>query len=267
MQGAGRMSGAAASVEGGALRAASQVAVVSEGFRAHVAAYGVPADRIRLLPNWAHIPAPSRPRDEVRRQLGWGDSTFVVLHTGNMGLKQDLGNVVEAARLLSGRADVRVVLMGDGNQRAALEAQGGGVPGLSFLAPVDGDLYPDVLRAADLLLVNERSTVGDMSLPSKLTSYFSTGSPVLAAVGADGSCAREVARTEGAAVRIDAEDPQRLADTILELAADPARRERMGAAAQVYADRHLGRGSASASVRSFVAALLNDVRHPVPVDR
>ena len=267
MQGAGRMSGAAASVEGGALRDAAGVAVVSEGFRTHVQAYGVDADRIRLLPNWAHIPAPSRPREEVRAQLGWADDTFVALHTGNMGLKQDLGNVVEAARLLADRRDVVVVLMGDGNQRAALEAQGAGIPGLRFLAPVDGDLYPDVLRAADLLLVNERSSVGDMSLPSKLTSYFSTGSPVLAAVGPDGSCAREVARTEGAAVRIDAEDPQLLADTILELASDPERRARMGAAAQAYADRYLGRGSASASVRSFVTALLGDVREPATAGR
>lgn len=267
MQSAGRISGAAASVEGGALRGAAQVAVVSEGFRQHVEAYGVAPERIRLLPNWAHIPAPSRDRADVRRELGWDDGTFVVLHTGNMGLKQDLGNVVEAARRLSGRPDVLVVLMGDGNQRAALEAQGAGVANLRFLAPVDGDLYPDVLRAADLLLVNERATVGDMSLPSKLTSYFSTGSPVLAAVGPDGSCAREVARTEGAAVRIDAEDPQLLADTIVGLAADPAGLAAMGEKAQTYADRHLGRGSAAASVRAFVTAVLGQVREPVAADR
>jgi glycosyltransferase involved in cell wall biosynthesis len=264
MQGAGRMSGAAASVEGGALRGAAQVAVVSEGFRAHALAYGVEAERIRVLPNWAHIAAPSRPRAEVRRQLGWGEDVFVALHTGNMGLKQDLGNVVEAARLLAGRRDVLVVLMGDGNQRAALEAQGAGIPGLRFLAPVEGDLYPDVLRAADLLLVNERSSVGDMSLPSKLTSYFSTGSPVLAAVGPDGSCAREIGRTDGGAVRIDAENPRLLADAVLELAADPGRRARMGEAAGAYAHSYLGRGSATQSVRAFVGALLAEAHEPVP---
>ena len=261
MSGAGRISGAAASVEGGVLRDASRVAIVSEGFRGHVEAYGVAPDRIVPLPNWAHIPPPSRPREEVRRLLGWDDGVFVVLHTGNMGLKQDLGNVIEAARLLSDRRDVLVVLMGDGNQREALGQLGAGVPGLRFAAPVDGDIYADVLRAADLLLVNERATVGDMSLPSKLTSYFSTGSAVLACVGADGSCAREVGRTDGGALRIDAENPRLLADTILELAADPDRRARMGAAAQEHADRHLGRGSARASVRSFVSAMLDPALH------
>ena len=139
--------------------------------------------------------------------------------------------------------------------------RGSGTAGLRFAAPVDGDIYADVLRAADLLLVNERATVGDMSLPSKLTSYFSTGSAVLACVGADGSCAREVGRTDGGALRIDAENPRLLADTILELAADPDRRARMGAAAQEHADRHLGRGSARASVRSFVSAMLDPALH------
>jgi glycosyltransferase involved in cell wall biosynthesis len=263
MAGAGRITGAASTVEGGVLRDASAVAVVSEGFRQHVEDYGVAADRIALLPNWAHIPAPSRDRADVRRQLGWDDDVFVVLHTGNMGLKQDLGNVVDAARLLADRRDVLVVLMGDGNQRAALEEQGAGVARLRFAPPVDGDLYPDVLRAADLLLVNERASVGDMSLPSKLTSYFSAGSPVLVAVGPDGSCAREVARTAGAAVRIDAEDPRALADAILELAADPERRARMGRLAQDYADRNLGRGSASANVHGFVSSVLGAGRRPV----
>ena len=263
MSGAGRITGAASSVEGGVLRDAARVAVVSEGFRQHVEEYGVRADRVSLLPNWAHIPAPSRDRADVRRLLGWDDDVFVVLHTGNMGLKQDLGNVVEAARLLSDRRDVLVVLMGDGNQRAALEEQGAGVARLRFAPPVDGDLYPDVLRAADLLLVNERATVGDMSLPSKLTSYFSTGSPVLVAVGPDGSCAREVTRTDGAALRVDAEDPRGLADAILELAADPERRARMGRLARAYAESNLGRGSATANVHAFVSSLLESRRHPV----
>lgn len=259
MQGAGRVSAAAARVEGGVLRDAARVAVVSEGFRRHVEDYGVAPERVVLLPNWAHIPAPSRERADVRRSLGWDDDVFVVLHTGNMGLKQDLGNVVECARLLADRRDVLVVLMGDGNQRAALEEQGAGIPGLRFLAPVDMDVYPDVLRAADLLLVNERASVGDMSLPSKLTSYFSTGMPVLAAVGSDGSCAREVERTAGGAERIEPEDPAGLRDAVLALAADPDRRARMGAAAQEYADRNLGRGSAAQAVRSFVGSLLDPV--------
>ncbi len=265
MSGARTMTGAASAVEGGVLRSAGSVAIVSEGFRTHVHSYGVDPARVRLLPNWAHIPAPSRDSAEVRRRLGWPDDAFVVLHTGNMGLKQDLGNVVEAARILGDRREVLVVLMGDGNQRTALEAQAAGVPGLRFAEPCDGDLYPDVLRAADLLLVNERSSVGDMSLPSKLTSYFSTGSAVLAAVGPDGSCAREIGRTGGAGVRVDAEDPRALADVILTLAADPEARARMGAAAQAYADRNLGRGSAIESVRSFVGALLVDAPAPVAV--
>ena len=34
----------------------------------------------------------------ARTALGWPRAPFTVVHTGNIGLKQDLGNVVEAAR-------------------------------------------------------------------------------------------------------------------------------------------------------------------------
>ena len=67
---------------------------------------------------------------------------FTVVHTGNMGLKQDLGNMVEAARLHRDRPDVAFVFMGDGSQRRALEAQAEGLPNLRFVDPLDSDEYP-----------------------------------------------------------------------------------------------------------------------------
>ena len=253
----GPVAEAAARIEGGALLSADLVAVVSDTFRRQLSAYGVSDDRVRLLPNWSHIAAPSRSRDDVRRQLGWPRGTFVVLHSGNMGLKQDLGNVVEAGRLLSGVPDVLLVVMGDGNQRSALEEAAVGVDRVRLLPPVPDDLYPDVLKAADLLLINERPTVGDMSLPSKLTSYLSVGQPVLAAVSADGACARESARTGGAVLRVDPGSPAALAQAVLDLRARAAELPGMGRAGRAYAQRALGHETAAANVLALVSELLD----------
>jgi len=95
-----------------------------------------------------------------------------------------------------------------------------------------------------LLVVNERPSVGDMSLPSKLTSYLAAGRPVLAAVSPDGATARELARTGGAALVVPPGDPAALAAAVRELRDDPERRARMGAAAALYARRELGREAA-----------------------
>ena len=73
------------------------------------------------LPNWSHVVV------GVGGCLGRCDAAWdgrngvsIALHSGNMGLKQDLGNVLEAARLTSGRTELLFVLMGDGSQRRAL---------------------------------------------------------------------------------------------------------------------------------------------------
>ena len=134
---------------------------------------------------------------------GWTADEVIVLHAGNMGYKQGLENVIAAASLAgSQRMPVRFVLLGDGNQRPRLEALAARVPAIEFLPPVDEADFPAVLGAADVLLVNERFGVAHMSVPSKLTSYFSTGKPVLAAADPDGLTAAELSAA-GAGVVVD----------------------------------------------------------------
>jgi colanic acid biosynthesis glycosyl transferase WcaI len=261
MPGGGAVSGLAGRLEGYALRGADRVAVVSETFRPEVEAYGVAPERVVLLPNWTHIAAMPVPRDEARARLGWRVGGFSVVHTGNMGLKQDLGNVIEAARLLVDRDDVTFYLVGHGSQRGPLRRLAVGLPNVRFVDPLDAATYPLALAAADVLLVNERPTVGVMSLPSKLTSYLSAGRPVLAAVWPGGATGRELDRTRGAALRVDPGSPAHLAGAVEALDADPAGRARMGEAARSYADARLGRARAMARLDQMLSDLLSDPSH------
>jgi glycosyltransferase involved in cell wall biosynthesis len=244
-----------ARMEGFALRRSTLVAVVSDAFFSRVRDYGVPSERIRLLPNWTHIKPTSVNRDAARRHLQWPTDNFIVLHSGNMGLKQDLGNVVEAARLLSFRRDVSFVLLGDGSQRSELETSARGLSNIRFVDPLSDVDYPLALAAADLLLVNERTSVGDMSLPSKITSYLASGRPVLAAVAPDGATAGELKRT-GAAVLVGPGAPKALADAVTRLAVDNERRDRMAAAGSAFARAHLGKATAMDRLTALIAEAL-----------
>ena len=116
IEGGGRLTGVTSRLEGVALRAATTVAVVSDSFIPAVKAYGVESRRIALLRNWTRVTRSPLSRDEARARLGWPTDRFLAVHTGNIGFKQDLGNVVEAARLLTG-STVLTVLVGDGSQR------------------------------------------------------------------------------------------------------------------------------------------------------
>jgi colanic acid biosynthesis glycosyl transferase WcaI len=243
MSGGARLTTLAARAEGAALRAASLVAVVSDSFQGAVEAYGVPAHRVAVLRNWTHISTVEIERTEARKRLNWPVETFLALHTGNMGYKQDLGNVIDAARLLCG-SGIEVMLIGNGSQRAALERYADGLGNVRFLDLVDSTLYPLVLAAADVLLVNERSSVGEMSLPSKITSYLAAGQAIIAAVSAGGASERELRRTNGAALIVAPGRPEALAASLRYLKGNQDSVHSMGSAASTYAAGHLTRESA-----------------------
>ncbi|MDT0444227.1 glycosyltransferase family 4 protein [Streptomyces johnsoniae] len=246
--GGGRAARAAAAAERRMLADATLVGVIHDSFRARLRALGVPDDRIRLVPNWSHVPEPSAPRARTRRRLGWPQDTTVLLHTGNMGLKQGLDVLIDTARQAP---DLRVVLMGEGSQRPRLAELAAHVPNVELLPPAAAEDFPDVLAAADVLAVTQRAAVLDMSVPSKLTSYFRAGRPVVASVAEGGGTAAEI-RSSGAGLLVPPEDPAALAAAVRRLAADPAAADAAGARGAAYAAEHLSR---AAGLRRITATL------------
>ncbi|MFI9491979.1 MULTISPECIES: glycosyltransferase [Streptomyces] len=256
IRGGGRAASAAGAAERYALRDAALVGVIHESFVPGVRALGVDAGRIRVVPNWSHVPGPSADRAATRARLGWPEDTPVVLHSGNMGLKQGLDVLVGLARLAP---HVRVVLMGDGNQRAALRTSAAGLPNVDFLPPAGAAEFPDVLAAADVLAVTQRASVLDMSVPSKLTSYFVSGRPVVASVAAEGGTADEVRRS-GAGVLVAPEDPAALLAAVRRLAEDPAASDALGAHGPDYVAHHLSREAGLARFDALLTEVLGDAQ-------
>ena len=251
-------------VERRILGSAASVVVIHERFKRYlVDDLGLDAAKVHVIRNWAHVDdSRSSDRDDVRRSMGWADDDVVVLHAGNMGAKQGLDNVVHAARLAEQSGSVvRFVLMGDGNQRSALEALGAGSR-LDFVDPVDADRFMPVLGAADVLLVNERPGLTEMCVPSKLTSYFSTGLPVLAATDAASVTAEEIALS-GAGLRVDSADPAALLSAAESLGADRSRAETLGEAGRRFRAQNLTAESAVAAFRQILEAISPAPRIPL----
>jgi glycosyltransferase involved in cell wall biosynthesis len=145
--------------------------------------------------------------------------------------------------------------MGDGSQRPALEESAAGIHRLRFLPIQPENELPNVLGAADVLLVSERSSVIDMSLPSKLTSYFAAARPVVAAVPAAGATAREVLRA-GAGVVVPVGDADELVDAVAHLGADTARSDALGRAGRAYAKSSLDPALAAARMDGLLERTL-----------
>jgi glycosyltransferase involved in cell wall biosynthesis len=253
--GGGKAAGATRILEGFTLRRADHIIVVAEAFRRTVREYRVAEERISEIRNWSHIDAPCGDRAAMRAKLGWRADEQIVLHAGNMGLKQALEYVVDAARIAEERSPrTRFVLMGGGSQRALLEEQARGLSNVTFLDAQPSVDFPDVLAAADVLLVNERASVIDMSLPSKLTSYFRAGRPVLAAVP-NGSTAAEIRRSGGGIV-VPAEASAEIVAAVQRLAADPELAGRLGTSGRDYAERALSQAAVLSSYETLFHSVI-----------
>ena len=223
-------------VEGKALHGAAGLVVVSPAMKDVVVGLGVPQSCITQITNYSAREISSSDKYLARSRFGWASGDFVVIHTGNMGAKQDLENVVRAAEALHAGSRIKIYLVGHGNQESKLKELCAGKEYISVLPAVSDEDYSALLSAADLLLVNERSTQMEMSLPSKLTSYLYSERPVLAAVPRSGATWKFL---DGVAELVEAGNPIALAKKIEELSGQPEKLGDLARRGRAFADANL----------------------------
>ncbi|WP_224091134.1 glycosyltransferase [Arthrobacter sp. StoSoilB13] len=151
---------------------------------------------------------------------------------------------------------LRFVLMGDGNQRKKLEVMATGLRRIDFVDPLPDHEFQVALSAADFLLVNELPGVKDMAVPSKLTSYFNAGVPVVAATD-DGSVTATEIATSGGGVRVDAACPEKLVEEIEKLSKEPNRTTSMAANGLKFREVTLSENTAIAHYDEFLSSLVS----------
>lgn len=246
----GKSADLTAQFEARVLRAASGVAVIHDRFVTVLNTAGVDSRALTVIRNWTHLGVTAAPSSQdlidVRRKYGWGADELIAVHAGNMGVKQGLENVVAAARLAAAELPsqtIRFVLLGDGNQRPRLQEQGVGVGSLEFIKPLPDSEFRALLHAADVLLVNEKPGVGDMAVPSKLTTYFTTGKPVVAATDQSSGAAAEI-RSAAAGVIVAPADPRALLDATLAIGRNRPAAAKFGEAGKRFAQHVLDSSTA-----------------------
>jgi len=199
----GRLVRALYRLEALAYAKAAVVSGISHGMMAAFLRKGVPVAKCVLLPNWLRLPVAAAPgamdRAAARQHFGAAGSTVLAFYAGNLGRKQSLEILVEAAGRLAeqppaGGNGVRLVIAGDGAARPALEL------GLRRHLAADVQLMPllsdgeyaALLGAADVALITQAAGTGQFFFPSKLLSVLAAGLPVIAVADEDSELARAV---------------------------------------------------------------------------
>lgn len=168
-------------VESWLLRRFDGLITISGQMRKRLIAKGVEADRIGIVRNWVDL-AKIKPLDGAngfRSELGLSESDFVVLYAGNVGAKQALEVVLDAARKLSGKPNVHFVIAGDGPEKQRLQRDYGELKTVHFLPLQPEARLCELLNLADLHVLPQSQGAADLVLPSKLGGMLASGKPVL----------------------------------------------------------------------------------------
>ncbi len=226
-------------LESFAWRGASRVVVIARDLLPAADHRGVPLDRVVVIPNWADteriVPLEKSP---FREEMGLADEDFVVEYAGNLGHSQDLGTVLEAARIVSDRArrPIRFLIVGSGDGAEELRRTVRGIPGVALVAAQPEERVAEVLSAADLSLIPLKRGLSRYCVPSKVYSILASGRPVGAVVDAESEVARIVRESE-CGFRVNPGDSEALAREILRLADDPDRARRLGRHGRAFGER------------------------------
>lgn len=161
------------------LRAFDQVSTISGGMLQRARQKGVDEQALRFFPNWSETARfQSVPRSNaLLARLGVDPAKQVLLYSGNIGEKQGLETVIEAAERLQSRSDLVFLIVGEGAGKARLLEMVArkGLSNVVFAPLQPYEDLPTLLASADCHLVVQKRGAADAVLPSKLTNILAVG--------------------------------------------------------------------------------------------
>jgi len=219
--------------------AAARIVALTHGIRDDIEQRGWPAQKLHVITCGIDtrmlFPDPQAGAG-VRDEHGW-QGREVVLYLGTMGEPHNLDVIVDAARLCT-RPQVLFVLVGDGMERARLQARisGLGLDNIRLLPAIPKSAVRGYLCAADLCV----TTLKDIALfkgaiPTKLLDYMACGRPVLCGIAGE---AAAIVETASAGRVFAPDDVPALVQMVEDLLGDAPARARMGEAGAAYIRRH-----------------------------
>lgn len=248
------------------VRQSDTTLVITDDFLPVLGDWGVDLSRVRVRENWAPLgDMPVRPKDtEWSRAHGLHDRP-VVTYAGTLGLKHDPSALLHLARHLDRRPDgARLVVVSEGPFATQLAVQGRheGLDSLLVLPFQPFAHVPDVLGAADVLVVLLEHDAGAFSVPSKLLAYHCAERPLVVSVPSTNLAARIVAKADSGRV-VEPGDVAGLATAVDELLDDPACRAATGRNARAYAEDTFAVGPIADEFEGILAAV-KPVEESVP---
>lgn len=243
-----------------ALRKAQHVFTICEGLRGDIAARGIAADKVTVIPNAVDIATfepGGQPDEALKARLGLTGAT-VVGFIGSFYAYEGLDLLLDALpALLQRRPDVRVLLVGGGPQDAALKAQAARLDLADKVVFTGRVPHAEVQRYYDLVDVlaypRHRMRLTDLVTPLKPLEAMAQGRLLVAS---DVGGHKELIRHGETGWLFKAGSAQALADAITSLLASRERWPNLRRAGREFVERERNWGASVARYRPVFEQLI-----------
>lgn len=237
-------------------KGADRIVVNSPGFIPHLVTNGARRENIYLVSNSVDVPAFQTDKDGVALKAEWGCAgKFVAVYAGAHGQANDLPTLLQAASLLREYPDIRVVLVGDGKEKARVvrQAREMGLSNVLFVPPQPKAKMPEVLAAADVCVaILKPAPLYRTVYPNKVFDYMAASKPTILAI--DGVIRQVIEEAQGG-VFVPPGDARALAQAIRSYADDPGLCHQHGRNARAHVVAHFDRTQQAEELARVFAGL------------
>lgn len=176
-----------------------------------------------LVENWAdtELIKPIDDKSWLKNKMGYPESTFLIVCSGNIGEKQGVGQILPVAKMLKDHENIQFLILGDGAKKQALakQRQEQNIDNIRL-----GDLVPKpqlnrMLNGADIQLVLQKKMAADSFFPSKYINIVSAGIPSVVTARPHTEL-YSIAEEYETSIVVEPENAQMLAEAILRLYKD-----------------------------------------------
>jgi colanic acid biosynthesis glycosyl transferase WcaI len=220
--------------EWGGYSGAWRISVITGGMRDVLCKRGVAREKIIHFPNGAY-PVKAPAEGEFRVAYRVSRESFLVVYSGNIGVKQGLHGIVESFRHVRNNA-VQLIVCGEGAEKRRLLEFASGMPNVRSANLLEAEDYHKMLADANLMIVTMAPGSGSSFFPSKLFTACAAGKAIVAICDSDSELAR-IVETNCCGVVVPHGDCKKLAATFDDLAGSRDRVESMGRAAERLSQR------------------------------
>ena len=154
----------------------------------------VAPEKVHHIPNFVDLSDIKEvPRDNTFAKTYDLQDRFVVTYAGNMGVPQNLGILVELAKVLP---EITVLFVGDGGDAARLKSIAQDVPNVRFVPYQPLSRMPEIYACSDLFYVGQDPKACSDGIPSKIYRILGYRKPLLILTSPNSDLAQFVATTK-----------------------------------------------------------------------